>query len=529
MKKNEKKLFEQIVKDYDEDSIILAPKNTQRNELNKLVREKRITNGNLDVSKEFEVSTFTNAKPNGVEKFNAKAYKIGQVLSIDTVKLKGFKAGQKFKIVGIKDDETLILDTISNDKNGRDRSRKNIEFNIKNNIDLVSIFNHDTINPMKIGINEKIIFTKKIMDSTNKKVALTQNGSMGTVKEIDGDYLIVELDNKKTIKFNAKENNYFDYAYAITDYKSQGMSIKKVQVLGDSMMANLNAFYVQITRAKQELKFYTKNLEEFIERAKNQQYKESTLDYTMKADFRALEKKEYKNWKTDLLENIKEDRKNIKFNLKKGLENGKSNTTTIESNEHKARQLGKTKPTNAKLDDRARERINQLISTTSLVIRRFGEWRESISTNVKRNWLEYRKYPNLAGKSKIESLQKINQFNKDLEKKEKLFEALQIELQDKRDILEIYRDVFKKDKLTQNQIIKKIIDDIDVLNKELEKTVKIEEKPVEKEIEKIKDEKSEKSQKEKIEKHKNKIKENIEITNEKEEIESKKSSKKYRK
>lgn len=203
-KKNEKKLFEQIVKDYDEDSIILAPKNTQRNELNKLVREKRITNGNLDVSKEFEVSTFTNAKPNGVEKFNAKAYKIGQVLSIDTVKLKGFKAGQKFKIVGIKDDETLILDTISNDKNGRDRSRKNIEFNIKNNIDLVSIFNHDTINPMKIGINEKIIFTKKIMDSTNKKVALTQNGSMGTVKEIDGDYLIVELDNKKTIKFNAK-------------------------------------------------------------------------------------------------------------------------------------------------------------------------------------------------------------------------------------------------------------------------------------------------------------------------------------
>lgn len=116
-----------------------------------------------------------------------------------------------------------------------------------------------------------------------------------------------------------------------------------------------------------------------------------------------------------------------------------------------------------------------------------------------------------------------------MEKKEKLFEALQIELQDKRDILEIYRDVFKKDKLTQNQIIKKIIDDIDVLNKELEKTVKIEEKPVEKEIEKIKDEKSEKSQKEKIEKHKNKIKENIEITNEKEEIESKKSSKKYRK
>ena len=541
-KKNEKKLLEQIVNDYDEDSIILAPMNKQRNELNSLVREKRIANNVLDISNEFEVATFTNAKPNGVEKFNAKTYEIGQVLSIDSIKIAGFKAGQKFKIVGIKDDETLILDTISSNKTGRDRTRKNIEFNIKDNIDSVSIFNNDEKNPMKIGLNEKIIFTKKIMNEANKKVAIAQNGSMGIVKKIEGDYLTVELDNKKTIKFNAKENNFFDYAYAITDYKSQGMSIKKVQVLGDSMMANLNAFYVQITRAKQDLRFYTKNLEEFIERAKNQQFKESTLDYVMKADFRALEKKEYKNWKTDLIENIKEDRENIKFNLKKGLQNGRNNEN-VANNELEARQFRQTKSTTSKLDAGTRKRIDELISAVSVAIRGFGEWRESVSANAKRNWNKYREYPNLAGKEKIENLQKINKFNRDLEKKGKLFEALQIELQDKRDILDVYRDVFKNDKLTQNQIINKLLEDMEKINKQLENIAIIEDfeikevqkeeiiqKPKEKEISKP----LQKTTKERFEEQKDKIQKevkdkNLEITKIEEKTSTKKSTKKHRK
>ena len=544
-KKNEKKLLEEIVKHYDEESIILAPKNKQRNELNKLVRDKRITNGNLDISNEFEVSTFTNAKPNGVEKFNAKAYAVGQVLSIDSIKIAGFKAGQKFKIVGIKDDETLILDTISNDKTGRDRSRKNIEFNIKNNIDLVSIFHHDEENPMKIGINEKIIFTKKIIDETNKKLALTQNGSKGVVKKIDGDFLTVELDNKKIIKFNGKESNFFDYAYAITDYKSQGMSIKKVLILGDSMMANLNAFYVQITRAKQEVKFFTKNLEEFINKAKNQQIKESTLDYVMNTDFKALEKKEYKNWKTDLLENIKKDRENIKFNLKKGLQNGR-NKENVANNELEARQLRQTKSTTSKLDAGTRKRINELISAVSVAIREFRGWREPILETVRRNWNKYREYPNLAGREKIENFQKINKFNRDLEKKEKLFEALQVELQDKRDILDVYRYVFKNDKLTQNQIINKIVEDMEKINKQLEDIAIIEdvnikeiekeeiiEKPKEKEISKP----LQKTTKERFEEQKDKIQKevkdkktkNVENTEVEEKISTKKSTKKHRK
>lgn len=161
---------------------------------------------------------------------------------------------------------------------------------------------------MEFCKNEKIIFTKKIKDGKTT----IQNGATGTITAIDGDNIHITLDSKNKVVVNIKENPFLDYAYAITDYKSQGMSIDKVLVLGDKMMSNLNAFYVQVTRAKKDLKFFTTDLEAFIDKAKSQQMKESTLDYTMREEFKELEKNNFKKWKFDALEFIKKDRKDIK-------------------------------------------------------------------------------------------------------------------------------------------------------------------------------------------------------------------------
>ena len=145
-------------------------------------------------------------------------YEIEDILSIDSTKIKGFKAGQKFKIVGIKDDETLILDTISTNKTGRDRTRKGIEFNIKDNVEFVTIYHLNTT-PNIFKVKEKIIFTKRIFDENNKNITIARVGDSGIIKGINKDYLIVELSLKgkfgkgeelKTIKFNPIENNFFE-------------------------------------------------------------------------------------------------------------------------------------------------------------------------------------------------------------------------------------------------------------------------------------------------------------------------------
>lgn len=146
------------------------------------------------------------------ENFSIKDYKIGQILIIDSIKIKGFKSGQKFKIVGIKDDETLILDTISTSKIGRDRTRKGIEFSIKNNVEFVSIFNHNILNPIEIKVGSKILFTRRIYDKDNKNVTIARVGNIGRVLDIEESTLTLELSFGKIIHFDALENNFFESA-----------------------------------------------------------------------------------------------------------------------------------------------------------------------------------------------------------------------------------------------------------------------------------------------------------------------------
>ncbi|MCT7604575.1 relaxase domain-containing protein [Aliarcobacter butzleri] len=453
-KKREKTLFQEILKHYDEKSVILAPMNKQRNALNLLVREKRKQNKNLDESEKIEISVFTNAKSNSIEKFSAKSYKIGQILTIDSIDLKGFKAGQKFLIKDIKDDNTLIIDTISTNKTGRDRTRKNIEFNIKDNIDKVSIFEFDESKKMEFCKNEKIIFTKKIKDGKTT----IQNGATGTITSIDRDNIHITLDSKNKVVVNIKENPFLDYAYAITDYKSQGMSIDKVLVLGDKMMSNLNAFYVQVTRAKKDLKFFTTDLDAFVDKAKSQQMKESTLDYSMREEFKELEKNNYKKWKFDALEFIKKDRKDIKnLILNKGQKNGTDIKRTTK-NESKDRVDRITEHSSNRFDVGARQNINKLISAVSVSLRRaISRWRKSTHRNIKENWRRYLENRSSFGAfAKIEALQELNKIDKNKVLKDEILKALGIANADS-PILSILNKTYAKEKLLQNQLIDLIL------------------------------------------------------------------------
>ncbi len=106
------------------------------------------------------------------------------------------------------------------------------------------------------------------------------------------DGIIQTVEGKR---IDMKEMGFIDYGYAITDYKSQGATTTNVTILADTQMASLNAFYTQVTRAKENITIYTDNIEALLSNLKKDARQRSTLEYTtdgkkIKAQLEAREK-----------------------------------------------------------------------------------------------------------------------------------------------------------------------------------------------------------------------------------------------
>lgn len=85
------------------------------------------------------------------------------------------------------------------------------------------------------------------------------NGTMGTVKRVENDKIVVSLDNGKMVYFSPQKYKKFDLAYAVTNYKAQGMTVKNclVDMTTKGKSNNRNALYVNISRAKFKAEIFT--------------------------------------------------------------------------------------------------------------------------------------------------------------------------------------------------------------------------------------------------------------------------------
>jgi Ti-type conjugative transfer relaxase TraA len=98
--------------------------------------------------------------------------------------------------------------------------------------------------------NERILFKKKDLNIG------VVNGDMATITNINKNHIKAKLDNGKLIKFKAGQYQHFDYAYALTVHKSQGMSVEKAHVLIESPYWDKHLSYVAMTRHKDKLNLY---------------------------------------------------------------------------------------------------------------------------------------------------------------------------------------------------------------------------------------------------------------------------------
>ena len=187
------------------------------------------------------------------------------------------------------------------------------------------------------------MFFREIKGGLDYAKTKVNNGTMGTVKRVENDKIVVSLDNGKMVYFNPEKYKNFDLAYAVTNYKAQGMTVKNclVDMTTKGKSNNRNALYVNISRAKFKTEVFTddkKKLEKqtlnFAKKINSADFKEQISSYKraklqntnyvpaderamrkLEADFEAKEVPTKKEEFDQVKENIEEKAKNLAQNL----------------------------------------------------------------------------------------------------------------------------------------------------------------------------------------------------------------------
>lgn len=187
------------------------------------------------------------------------------------------------------------------------------------------------------------MFFREIKGGLDYAKTKVNNGTMGTVKRVENDKIVVSLDNGKMVYFSPQKYKKFDLAYAVTNYKAQGMTVKNciVDMTTKGKSNNRNALYVNISRAKFKAEVFTddkKKLEKqtlnFAKKINSADFKEQISSYKraklqntnyvpaderamrkLEADFEAKEVPTKKEEFDQVKENIEEKAKNLAQNL----------------------------------------------------------------------------------------------------------------------------------------------------------------------------------------------------------------------
>ena len=108
-----------------------------------------------------------------------------------------------------------------------------------------------------------------------------RNGEVGTVTKTGKNTLGVRLEDGRQVELDLARYGALDYGYALTTYKSQGQTYDKVVVEADTSTPQLQDqrnTYVQITRAREDVRIITDDFFELRDVAGVLSVKQDTHD-----------------------------------------------------------------------------------------------------------------------------------------------------------------------------------------------------------------------------------------------------------
>lgn len=127
-----------------------------------------------------------------------------------------------------------------------------------------------------LAVGDRVTFLRNEYQDYN-----VRNGELGTVMRTAEGGVGVRLDDGREVSIDLRRYAAIDHGYALTTYKSQGQTCDRVVVEADTRFAHLQDqrnSYVQITRAREDVRIYTDDREALLEAASLYSVKHDTLD-----------------------------------------------------------------------------------------------------------------------------------------------------------------------------------------------------------------------------------------------------------
>jgi hypothetical protein len=128
----------------------------------------------------------------------------------------------------------------------------------------------------ELAVGDKVAF----LENEYKRYDV-RNGELGTVTRTEDGVVGIRLEDGREISVDVARYSALEYGYALTTYKSQGQTYDRVVVEADTEFAQLQDqrnCYVQITRARDDVKIYTDDREALRDLAGVLTVKQDTLD-----------------------------------------------------------------------------------------------------------------------------------------------------------------------------------------------------------------------------------------------------------
>ncbi|WP_224958372.1 ATP-dependent DNA helicase [Geomonas subterranea] len=274
--------------------LLLTSTNAARRELNSEIRRERISTGEIAEGNPYAVLVPVRQ---GV---TVESYRVGDTVLFcgetrpdGHVERWGTRLNTEAKVTGINRERNLVQVTYSFDTkkhDGRELSRTvTKEFSAADMAGKTALYREEE---RHLSAGDRIVLLK------NDSRLDVQNGTLGTIREIDlAGGALVDLDGR-AVRIDLKRYRHLDHAYALTIYKSQGATVEhsilyapcrseeaKTRPAEERQAApeeqygrtTYNALNVAVTRAQYGTRIFTNSMEGLVRSVETVEEKSTTL------------------------------------------------------------------------------------------------------------------------------------------------------------------------------------------------------------------------------------------------------------
>jgi conjugative relaxase-like TrwC/TraI family protein len=239
-----------------EKSLVVAPRNADRQEINSKIHESLKEAGKIG-REETEIKILRpRSELSGIEREFAGAYREGDIITYTRGSAENNIAAKSLATVVKADrEQNLLTVEIKDVRDGKEA--REITYNPKR-LRGVSVW---TVEKIKVSEGDRLQLRVPFEDKQTKFA----NGTMLEVGKITPDALTLTTDKGKAVKLDTAKPQAIDYGYAVTSHSSQGKTIDRVLIHAETtelkQILNERMAYVAVSRARDEALIFTDDAE----------------------------------------------------------------------------------------------------------------------------------------------------------------------------------------------------------------------------------------------------------------------------